>query len=71
MSWFDLGCEQCREATLTPGTAKPRIVGRDVAGCAILRQCEHCGAWWREGPKETHVISDEEARRAFPQLIKT
>src|ERR1044072_2688821 len=68
--WFEEGCERCRDGIVTRGSDAPRVVGSDLRECAFLRRCDRCGAWWREGQREAHVISDEQARLSFASLFR-
>ena len=43
----------------------PEIIATSVKAHAHLRKCPNCGSWWEEGERESHVISETEARQTF------
>ena len=59
----ETGCAVCRSAVLAG--SPPEIIATSVKAHAHLRKCPNCGSWWEEGERESHVISETEARQTF------
>jgi hypothetical protein len=62
------GCEKCRHGVLSGmlGTLKQLAASQ---GPIFLYRCEECGAWWEENMRESHVITEGEARERFPAIF--
>jgi len=70
MNWEDHGCEGCRTSALRGGDEAPlRECYFNIIIHADLRHCNDCGAWWKFGEREAHVISESEARMSFPDYF--
>ena len=68
-AWGTGACEACRTVILRGGGEAPLVqLGRDGSGYIGLDQCRLCGALWRSSLREGHVITEQEARREFPEV---
>jgi len=66
-AWDSQGCEDCRRRWLSDGTL-PRFLAGDRSGYRLF-QCELCGAYWEDAIRHAHEISEEEARKVYPQAF--
>jgi hypothetical protein len=66
-SWFGPGCDECRNGVLSGDRHNPEPVASSVKQHARLLRCRFCGSYWAEGEREAHVITEPEARSAFPE----
>ena len=65
-NWMRQGGADCRQGVLTGRRdVLPQLTTSRTA-YAALRRCSSCGAWWKEGQRETHAISENETRQTFP-----
>lgn len=62
------GCETCRAQWLADGRLPERL-GANPGG-AVLSRCAACGSWWEETPRGTQVITQDEARESFPDIVR-
>jgi len=66
-SWSYQGCDECRNGVLSGGRDNSERVASSVKHHAHLLRCRFCGSYWQEGEREAHVITEAEARSAFPE----
>lgn len=69
MSWSDHGCEVCRKGVLSGSATEPEHITVNIVAHAALRRCRACKSYWIENEREAHAISEEEARRTFPNAF--
>lgn len=68
MRWEDKGCALCRRIWETGD--QPRRLGISLARQAYLHQCDECKAFWEQLERYADVITSEEAKRFYPELIE-
>lgn len=67
--WEQKGCTMCRRAMLSGSWPPPDRIAVDPKGPIFLHCCERCDSFWEAGLREAHVISAEEAKRRFPDVL--
>jgi hypothetical protein len=67
-SWGADACDACRTSALRGGGEPPLVRLDDGPGLISLHRCQRCGALWEANVREAHVISEEVARRDFPDV---
>jgi hypothetical protein len=65
--WKKKGCDVCRNLWET-GKRPPELAVSDVLHSRIHR-CSSCGAFWEQLERYADVISEEEARRLYPEAF--
>lgn len=67
-SWSNKGCSVCRRQWETG--EQPTRLGISFARHAYLHQCDVCGSYWEQYERYADVISIEDARNFYPDLVK-
>lgn len=65
--WETKGCDVCRRMWET-GMQPPRL-GISLARNAYLHKCNVCGTYWEQCERYANVISNEDAKKFYPELM--
>lgn len=67
--WSQKGCDSCRQSALR-GVDSPFVEVAHIGGGHFLHRCSACGAYWKFGLREAHVVTVDEARELVPEAFK-